>query len=115
MVRGFAWHAGPPNIQDLAKSYVNAGAGELIVRDISKCGMGEGPNLSLLQSVASSVEVPVVCAGGMRGLEDIKSALSAGAQSVSASNMFVYHGPRSAVLITYPDRRDLDVILGVNL
>lgn len=114
-VRGFSWYTSSPNITDLANSYVDAGAGEIVVRDISRCGMGAGPNLGLLNKVASSVEVPVVCAGGVRGLEDVKSALTAGAQSVSASNFFVFHGPRSAVLITYPDRRDLDASLGVNL
>ena len=114
-VRGFTWHVSSSRITELAISYVNAGAGEIIVRDISRCGMGQGPNLGLLKAVSASVEVPVVCAGGVRDLEDVKSALDAGAQSVSASNFFVYHGPRSAVLITYPDRKDLDAVLGVNV
>ena len=112
-LRGQPWYKRIKNVEEFARNFVKAGAGELIVRDIARCGVNRGPNLDLLQSVSSSVEVPVVCAGGIRDMEDVNHAILAGAHSVSASNFFVYHGNRNAVLITYPERSQLDTILGV--
>jgi cyclase len=41
-------------------------------------------------------------------LADIKAAVLAGACAVAAGAFFVYHGPRRAVLITYPKYKDLE-------
>ena len=40
--------------------------------------------------------------GGASSLRDLRAAVDAGANSIAAGAMFVYHGPRRAVLITYP-------------
>ena len=54
-----------------------AQAGELplaaiIYTDISKDGMLEGPNLERTKAVIEAVDIPVVAAGGVKDVEDIK-------------------------------------------
>jgi cyclase len=49
------------------------------------------------------VPVPVVALGGAGSQEHLAAAIRAGASAVAAGSMFVLHGPRRAVLITYPE------------
>jgi len=71
-----------------------------------------GMDLALIREASRQVGVPVVAAGGVGSIEDIASGLRNGASAVAAGAFFVYHGPHRAVLITYPDRDDLDRVLG---
>ena len=51
---------------------------------------------------------PVVAIGGAGNLKDFtKAILEGNASAVAAGSMFVYHGPRNAVLINYPEREKL--------
>lgn len=93
---------------DLAHSVEELGAGELIIRDVSKDGMMEGMNLNLIHEVSSLVNIPVVASGGAWTLSHVKAAVEAGAHSVVAGNMFVYQGERKAVLINYPSQEKIE-------
>ncbi len=61
--------------------------------------------------VSAAVSVPVVAAGGAGSAEDLAHALAAGAHSVSAGSMFVYHGPHRAVLINYLGVAEISKVL----
>jgi cyclase len=89
-----------------------AGAGEIIVRSIDHDGLMGGFDLELISRVSSAVNVPVVAAGGAGKIEHLQDALHAGAHSVSAGSMFVYHGPHRAVLINYPDPQRISELIG---
>ena len=78
------------------------GAGELILRSIRCDGEMQGLDLDLIKRVSSVVDIPVVGVGGAGSLEDLRAALQAGAHAVAAGSLFVYQGPRRAVLINYP-------------
>lgn len=88
------------------------GAGELLVRSVDHDGLMQGYDLDILQEVAGAVSVPVVAVGGAGSIEHMVEATNAGAQSVCAGSMFVYHGKNRAVLITYPNSKLLDERLG---
>ncbi len=84
------------------------GAGELIVTSIEHDGVMQGYNLSLIGALSAAVSIPVVAAGGAGRLADLKTAVSdAHASAVAAGSLFVYHGPRNAVLVNYPNNDEL--------
>lgn len=85
---------------DLAEK---ANIGEIVVNSIDNDGMMKGYDINLIKSVSKKVPVPVVALGGAGSLQDIKEGVFiGGASAVAAGSLFVYHGPRKAVLINYP-------------
>jgi cyclase len=90
-----------------AKRAADAGAGELIINSIDKDGMMEGYDLELIREISDAVSIPVVACGGAGSLPDFKKANLAGAHAVAAGSLFVFHGPRRAVLVNYPEKHEL--------
>jgi cyclase len=69
-------------------------------------------DVDLITIAARATTVPVVAVGGVGSLEDISAGVRAGADAVGVGAFFVYHGPRRAVLITYPHYEQLTALLG---
>jgi cyclase len=91
-----------------AKIVEEKGAGEIIINSIEQDGMMIGYDLKLIKEVAEAVEIPVVAAGGAGSLRDFKRAVSESyASAVGAGSLFVFHGPRKAVLVNYPKNAEL--------
>ncbi len=91
-----------------AKKMEEKGAGELIVNSIEHDGMMQGYDSSLIKEVAEAVEIPVVAMGGAGCLEDFPNVVrNCYASAVAAGSMFVFHGPRKAVLVNYPANEKL--------
>jgi cyclase len=88
--------------RDWARRCEDAGCGELIVNSIDRDGSMQGYDLELLKEVAQAVSIPVIALGGAGSGSHFREGLVAGASAVAAGSMFVFHGPRRAVLITYP-------------
>ena len=97
------------------KSFINKmidiGVGEIVINSVDKDGTLSSPDLNLIKTVCEITNVPVIAAGGVASLEDIKSVINAGASGVGAGAFFVFSGPHKAVLITYPKQSDLKNIL----
>lgn len=84
------------------------GAGEIIINSIDQDGTMEGFDIDLIREISESVTIPVVAAGGAGTTDDLSDAVNNGnATAVAAGSMFVYHGPRRAVLINYPTKEEL--------
>jgi cyclase len=67
-----------------------------------------GYNIDLIRRVSQSVSIPVVALGGAGSLKDFYDAATNGnASALAAGSLFVYSGPRKAVLINYPTRNEL--------
>ncbi len=93
---------------DLAKKSQELGAGEIIVNSIDLDGMMTAYDIELIKSIAEIVSIPVVACGGAGNLEHLKEAYFNGkAHALAAGSMFVFHGPRRAVLINYPSKSEL--------
>ena len=69
-------------------------------------GIATGYDYEIISAVSDAVKIPVI-AGGAGHHDHFKMAINSGASAVAAGSMFVYHGPRNAVLINYPDREEL--------
>lgn len=91
-----------------AKKVEEIGAGEILLNSINADGTMKGYDLPLIRAVSQNVSIPVVACGGAGDLQDLKLAKEAGASAVAAGSMFVFQGPNRAVLISYPEIRDLE-------
>ena len=84
------------------------GAGEIIIQSIEKDGMMNGYDIALIQSIARSVNIPVVALGGAGNLKDLKHAyFDANANGLAAGSLFVYKDANRGVLINYPEKSEL--------
>ena len=93
---------------EFAQEMEALGAGELFVNSIEHDGMMEGYDLPQLNQICSAVQIPVIACGGAGNFEHMEKAITiGGASAAAAGSLFVYHGPRKAVLINLPDRQDL--------
>lgn len=88
---------------------IRRGVGEILVNNVDRDGTMAGYDLELVKSVTGAVSVPVIACGGASGMDDfVAAANEAGASAVSAGALFVYVGTHRAVLINYPDRREIE-------
>lgn len=91
---------------------IAAGAGEVILNAVERDGTMSGMDTELIAQAAQATSVPLVAVGGVGRLSDIRAGIDAGADAIGAGAFFVYHGPRRAVLITYPHYEELTELLG---
>lgn len=84
------------------------GAGEILINSIDKEGTMQGFDIELIKNISDSVTIPVVACGGAGCLEDLLNSVKDGhASALAAGSLFVYHGPRRAVLINFPTKNEL--------
>jgi cyclase len=95
-----------------AQEMESLGAGEIFLNSVDRDGTGKGYDLELVRRVSSAVSIPVIACGGAGKLEDLVGAVKAGgASAVAAGSMFVFYGKHRAVLINYPDVREMERLL----
>lgn len=92
------------------KDAANAGAGEIVLQSVDRDGTQTGLDLQLVTMAAEQIPVPLVAVGGIGGLDDMRAGVDAGASAIGVGSYFVFHGPRRAVLITYPDYTELEAL-----
>jgi len=101
---------GPGEYARLAQA---RGAGEVIVYSVDSEGTFQGYDVKAVREVSDAVTVPVVALGGAGKLQDFADVVrDGGATAVAAGSFFVFHGPHRAVLITYPERQELERVFG---
>lgn len=93
------------------KDLINAGAGEIFINSVDKDGTLSGMDFDLIKEASELIEVPLIAAGGVGNLNDIKLGINAGANAIGAGAFFVYYGIHRAVLITYPKYSILENLL----
>jgi phosphoribosylformimino-5-aminoimidazole carboxamide ribotide isomerase len=69
---------GSQTVLEFAKQAADLPLAAIVYTDISKDGMLSGPNIERTRQLADSVDIPVVAAGGVTTVEDIKALKSAG-------------------------------------
>jgi imidazole glycerol-phosphate synthase subunit HisF len=82
-----------------------------MITSIDNDGSMAGYDVALTRMIADLVDVPVIACGGAGRLEDLKTGYCDGnASALAAGSLFVYHGRKKAVLISYPSRSELEQI-----
>lgn len=93
-----------------ARRLVADGAGEILLTSIDREGSRTGLDLDLVARVSASVDVPVVAHGGAGSVQDLAAGVRAGASAVAAGSLFVHYGRHRAVLVTYLEPGDRDLL-----
>lgn len=70
---------------ELARKYVEEGADELALLDISASVEGRETFIEVVRSVASEINIPLTVGGGVRGAEDAYKILENGADKVAVN------------------------------
>ncbi len=108
-------HSGtmPTHLQpvDWAIKAERLGAGEILINSIDRDGTMKGYDLELITKVVKAVKIPVIACGGAGSVKDLADAVhAAGASAAAAGSIFVFHGPKRAVLINVPSENELHKI-----
>lgn len=74
---------------DLAQKVEAFGAGEILLTSIERDGTMSGYDIELIQSVSSSVSIPIIASGGAGNYEHMFQALAQGkASAIAAASIF---------------------------
>jgi len=93
---------------EYAREVERSGAGEIILNNVDRDGMMSGYDIELIKKISSNVQIPVVAVGGAGNTVDlVKAVKEGGASAIAAGSMFVFHGRNRAVLINYPEKKEL--------
>jgi len=96
---------------EFAQKMQEFGAGEIIIQSVDRDGTYAGYDIELTQLISKSVTIPVVALGGAADYTDFKAVIEEGfASAVAAGSIFIYHGPRRAVLISFPNKDEINNI-----
>lgn len=103
------------NLSEHLQKLVDAGAGELFINSVDADGTMKGYDLPLYESIYRNIKVPLIACGGAGNLMHMKEIMNRNiADAVAAGSMFVFYGPRNAVLINYPERIQITEMLSRN-
>lgn len=98
----------PESLEVHLSNLLSYGVGEIIVNSIDRDGTQSGYDIGAVKVVSSAVTVPVIACGGAGSVADFAAAIKdGGASAVAAGSFFVYKGKHRAVLISYPERAEL--------
>lgn len=101
---------------DFAAQMEKMGAGEIVINSINRDGEMQGYDLSLVEKIRKSINLPLTVLGGAGSLQDIGELISKfGTIGAAAGSLFVFKGPYKAVLINYPNRLVKDQLVNQNL
>lgn len=101
------------DLQQTIRLIEEQGAGEILLNSIDRDGTMGGYDLNVLKEVSAMATIPVIASGGAGSMKDLQEGIQIGhASAVAAGSLFVFHGPRRAVLINYPSKEELIKIRG---
>lgn len=93
-----------PEFINLIKEYEKLGAGELFINSVKNDGKLCGLDKKLIENITKNTSLPLIISGGLKDINDAESAFSHNVSAVAGGSYFIYHGPRKAVLISYPTK-----------
>ncbi len=74
---------------EMAERYYDEGVDELVFYDITASAEGRPIDLEMVREVAERIFIPFSVGGGVRGLDDMRDVLLAGAEKVSVNSLAV--------------------------
>ena len=74
---------------EMAIAYSDGGCDELVVYDITASAEGRPIDIEMVTRVAKVIHIPFAVGGGIRGLDDMRAVLLAGAEKVSVNSLAV--------------------------
>lgn len=95
---------------ELCLALQEAGVGEIILQSVDRDGTRGGCDLALIGAIAPRLRIPLVALGGAGTSRHLAEALHAGASAAASGSAFTFIGRLRAVLVSYPDRAEMDAI-----
>ncbi len=74
---------------EMAVRYSDGGCDELVFYDITASAHNRSIDIEMVKDVAKAVHIPFAVGGGIKGLEDMRDVLLAGAEKVSVNSLAV--------------------------
>lgn len=74
---------------EMAAQYYREGVDEMVFYDITASAEGRPIDIGMVRDVAETIFIPFSVGGGIRGVEDMRRALLAGAEKVSVNSLAV--------------------------
>ena len=109
-------HSGTKNQKrqpvEWAKEVVDQGAGEILLTSIEREGTWKGFDIELVRQIADAVSIPVIAHGGAGSVDHIEKVVKEGkASAVALGSMVVYQTKDMGVLVNFPDKDELAMVL----
>ena len=77
-------------LSDYIKKIEDLGAGELLINNIDRDGMGNGYDLKLLELIKKNTKLPIIFAGGVGKFDDFIIGIENNLNAIAAGNIFHY-------------------------
>ncbi len=90
------------SVSELVFKMNQIGVGEIILQSIDGDGTYQGYDHNFIKEVISSVNNPIVIAGGCKDINDIKKAFQIEVSGAAVGSLFVYYTDARGILINYP-------------
>lgn len=100
---------------DHLKKCHEIGFGEVIIQNVDFDGHMTGYDLKLIELARNNISLPLVTLGGAGIYDDFKKAFQMGADAVAGGSVFTFYGKYRAVLINYPDNKQIKRILNYDM
>ncbi len=90
------------NLINQIEKYIELGAGEILINNISREGTLNGFDYSILDLLPNNLDIPLIVNGGINSYNEINKILDIrNIDAVGVGAFFIYYGPHKAVLISY--------------
>lgn len=84
-LRGRGWTSDGGDLWEVLERLDSQGVSRLVVTDVSRDGMLNGPNIDLLREVSAATSAPVVASGGISSLDDLRALRAVVSEGVDSA------------------------------
>ena len=93
---------------EYAKKLEDLGVGEVVVQSVDQDGEMQGYDLELTKTINEALKIPVVALGGAGKFADMQVLYKhTKVNGLASGSMFIYQGSNRGVLISYPEREEI--------
>lgn len=97
---------------EFVKELESLGAGEIVINSVDNDGTMIGYDFKLISSIREAISLPITAIGGAGKLEDFSELINQfGLIGCGAGSFFVFKGKYKAVLISYPNKSEKELLL----
>jgi len=101
-------------LKDILDSFVENGAGEIIINNIDRDGTLLGFDQELIKETIDEFDIPFTFVGGAKNLENNYEILKQfGVLGLAGGRIFSLYGDRKSVLLNYPEITERDKFLKI--
>lgn len=100
-------------LADYIKKIEDHGAGELLINNIDRDGMGNGYDINLLKLIQNITKLPIIFAGGVGNADHLKEGIKNNLNAVAAGNIFHFKENSYFEIINYLHKNNCNTRLPI--